>query len=395
MKKINYFFTFLSILFVIGCDELQHDPLEDVTTVPERPNVTNIENFNGGARIRYSIPNDPSILYVSAVFKSHEGKEREQKASIYKNYIDLEGFGDTSEYEVKLYTVNKAETRSEATNLTIKPLTPPIQHVFNSLEIIEDFGGINAKFANEEEKGFIFFTLYKNEEGEWQNYDRLFTSAKFRDYSVRGLPPDPTDFAFCFRDEWGNTSDTLFKNLVPLYEEMLDKKLWEAYPLSSDTYTVQGGWGPISNIWDGDYVSLANLYYQATSGAQMPNWFTIDLGKKSKFSRMVVFQVPTERPTYAYNYGTPRNYEVWGSNDPTDDWDSWTLLIECESIKPSGSPVGERTPEDSAYALAGENYNFAPETEAYRYIRFKTLRSWTGAQNLMLTQLDLYGQTVE
>lgn len=396
MKRYYLLYMLIAVLFC-GCQELQHAPLEDISGNPPKPTVTKVENLNGGAKISFSIPNDPSILYVSAVFQSKKGTDREIKSSVFKNYIELAGFGDTAQYQVKLYTVNKSEVKSEPASVTIKPLTPPVDHVFKSLDIKEDFGGINAKFSNEEQKGIVFYTMYKDEEGKWVQYDRLFSSAKWRDYSVRGLLPNPTDFAFYFKDEWGNYSDTLFKNITPLYEEMLQKKLWKAFPLPTDTYTVQGSWGPISNIWDGDYVKLAKLYYQATSGASMPNWFTIDLGKKSKFSRLVVFQAPTERPAYAYNYGTPRTYEIWGSNNPSPNgsYDGWDLILQCESIKPSGSPVGERTPEDSAYALAGENYNFAPETGAYRYIRFKTIRSWTGAQNLMLTQIDLFGQPME
>lgn len=397
MKRITKYIAIAVIMMITACQEMIHSPLEEVSSTPGQPTVTKIENINGGAKVTYSIPNDPTILYVVAAFDTGNGEKREIKSSVYKNYIELEGFGDTNPYQIKLYSVNKAEVRSSPAEFTINPLNPPIDEVFKTLVVNRDFGGLNAKFSNEKEKGIVFYTLYKDEEGNWVQYDRLFTSAKFRDYSVRGLLPNPTDFAFFFRDEWGNHSDTLKTNITPLYEEMLEKKLWKAYPLPSDNYTVQGSWGPISNIWDGDYVRLSKLYYQATAGASMPNWFTIDLGKKSKFSRMVVFQAPTERPSYAYNYGTPRTYEVWGSNSPNPDgsFDGWTLLIHCESVKPSGSPVGERTPEDSAYALAGENYNFPTETEAYRYIRFKTIRSWTGAQNLMLTQLDLYGQPMD
>jgi len=394
MKTINLFFIVCLMTFV-GCQTMQHEPLEDVDSVPPTPVVTDVKNYAGGARVTYSIPEDETVLYVKAIFESQRGQIREVKSSVYKNHIDLDGFGDTNEYTIKLVAVNRSEIESEPTEFKIHPLTPPLHDVFETLEVSEDFGGVNTKFTNELQKNFIFYTLYKNEEGEWTNYDRLFTSAKLRDYSIRGLLPQPTEFGFYFRDEWGNISDTLVKNITPLYEEMLDKKLFKAYPLPSDSYAWQGAWGPVSNLWDGDYVSLANLFYQQTSGAKVPNWITIDLGQRAKFSRLVVFQSATERPSYAYNYGTPRNFEIWGSNNPTDDWASWTLLLECESIKPSGSPVGVRTPEDQAYALEGENYNFPLETDTYRYIRFKMNRSWTGAANLMLAQLDFYGQPIQ
>ena len=171
----------------------------------------------------------------------------------------------------------------------------------------------------------------------------------------------------------------------------MDHKQWKHLPLDNDFYKRYGSFGPVTSAFDGD---LNTFFYQDLPTATMPNSWTIDLGQKTKFSRMDVYQAPTSRPTYSYNYGTPRSYEIWGSNDPSPDgnWDRWTLLVQCESVKPSGSPVGVTTAEDRSYAMAGENYNFPSSAGSYRYIRFKTLRSWTGAQNLMLTELVLYGQ---
>src|SRR5690606_24162556 len=103
----------------------------------------------GGARVTYSIPDDQTILYVKAVFESHMGQEREVKSSVYKNYIDLDGFGDTNEYTVKLFAVNRSEIQSEPIECKVQPLTPPIYDVFESLEASEDFGGVNTKFTNE------------------------------------------------------------------------------------------------------------------------------------------------------------------------------------------------------------------------------------------------------
>lgn len=389
--KSNILLIFVFLLFSSSCQEKEHGPLVKSGKTPSKLSGIEVENINGGARITYSLPDDYDLLYVLAVFSSREGEERVVKSSLYKNYVVLDGFADTSEYVVNLYTVNRSEKRSEPVATTIHPLTPPIHTVFQSLKVSEDFGGVNVNFVNEPEKEYIFHTLYKDESGEWVNYDRLYTKSKTRDYSVRGLPSEPTEFAFYFTDRWKNHSDTLVKTLTPLYEEKLDKSIWKHLPLDNDTYIPQSyGWR-FTNAFDGDFNSL---FYQKLSGASMPNWFTLDLGRKNKFSRMVVHQAPTSRASYSYNYGTPRLYEIWGSNDPSWDgsWDNWTLLLECESIKPSGSAVGVTTAEDRAYAMAGENYNFPLTAGKYRYIRFKTLKSWTGAENLMLTELTLYGQ---
>src|SRR5699024_2954441 len=315
MKKIVLYLLFAMMVFS-SCKDTKHAPLEDMGSTPPAPTVTDIINYPGGARVTYAIPEEQTILYVKAIFESRKGEEREVKSSVYKNYIELDGFGDTNQYSVKLYAVNRSEISSDPVEFTIQPLTPPIHNVFKSLEVSEDVGGVNTKFTNELQKNLVFYTLYKNEEGEREDYDRLLTVAKCRDYSVRGSTPEPTECGFYVKDDWGNLSDTLVKSITPLYEEMLDKSKFNAYPLPSDSYEWQGNWGPVSNLWDGNYANQSKLFYQATAGAKVPNWITIDLGQRAKFSRLVVFQSAADRASYAYNYGTPRLFEIWGSNNP-------------------------------------------------------------------------------
>src|SRR5690606_977418 len=133
--------------------------------------------------------------YVEAVFASHEsGEKRVVKSSQYKNFVELEGFATEDEYEVELYSVNRAEVKSDPVKTVIKPLTAPITTVFNSLQVREDFGGVNIQVFNDLEKEYILYTLLKDDEGKWTVYDRLYMKSKYRNYSVRGLEPEEMDF---------------------------------------------------------------------------------------------------------------------------------------------------------------------------------------------------------
>lgn len=389
--KSNILLIFVFLLFSLSCQEKEHEPLVKNGQVPSKLNGIEVENDFGGAKITYSLPDDYNLLYVEAVFFSREGEKRVVKSSLYNNFVELDGFADTSEYVVNLHTVNRSEVRSEPVAVTIKPLTPPIHTIFKTLKVSEDFGGVNARFFNEHENEYIFHTLYKNESGDWVKYDRLYTKSKERDYSVRGLPAEPIEFAFYFTDSWKNHSDTLITTITPLYEEKLDKSLWKHLPLDNDTYEPHYSNRPISKVWDDGFTGSEYFIGKLPSPSPFPHWFTIDLGQEVKFSRLTVYQYAFG---YEYQLGNPRTYEIWGSNNPSQDgnWDDWTLLMKCESIKPSGSGTGVKTAEDDAYARAGENYNFPLEADTYRYIRFKTIRSWTGAENLLLAELTLYGQ---
>lgn len=377
------------LLAVTGCSDIVNEPLVMNGDKPAPVSNIQVENLPGGAKISYTLPPNKDFSYVEAVFASHEsGEKRVVKSSQYKNFVELEGFATEDEYEVELYSVNRSEVKSDPVKTVIKPLTAPITTVFNSLQVREDFGGVNIQVFNDLEKEYILYTLLKDDEGKWTVYDRLYMKSKYRNYSVRGLEPEEMDFAFVLTDKWKNSSDTLQMALTPFYEEQFEKD-WLALHLPGDSW--EGAYGlTLDKLWDG---SLANIDYFIGNlpVAPLPNHFTIDLRKPLKISRMKVNQY-----TFGYQYGlgNPRTFEIWGSNDPpaNGSWDNWTLLLQAESIKPSGLPGTAFTNEDTAYAVAGEEYDFPLETGAYRYIRFRTIRTWGGSENILLHEITFWGQ---
>jgi hypothetical protein len=84
--------------------------------------------------------------------------------------------------------------------------------------------------------------------------------------------------------------------------------------------------------------------------------------------------------TGLFNYGNLKRFEVWGSNAPNSngDWNGWTKLASFTSVKPSGLPRGQNTPEDEAFARAGEPFVFPSNAMEVRYIRIKMLEVWDG-----------------
>jgi hypothetical protein len=108
-------------------------------------------------------------------------------------------------------------------------------------------------------------------------------------------------------------------------------------------------------------------------------------------SRFTLWQIQDDR--HSFNDKSPRQYEVWGrADEPTDgSWDGWTLLLEMESIKPSGLPLGVLTEYDRNAILQGDQANFAIELGEMRYIRIKCLKSWTGDYNMCFTELSFWG----
>ncbi len=394
MKRLIILCGAIAAIAIQGCKETTFGPLVKNGNTPGKLTNLTVENLPGGAKVGYTLPNDEDVLYVLAEFSAADGTKRNVKASSYSNYIILDGFADENERKVTLSVVNRSENRSEPVEVTIKPERAYLHDVFGSLRVRETFGGIDALFSNEHEGEYIFHTMLKNEEGEWEQYDRLYTKSKEREYAVRDLPAEPIEFAFFFTDKWKNNSDTLVANLTPLFETQLDKALWKHLPLLNDTYTSEYATWAIQNLWNGN---TANFFYvkAALPGLALPNWFTIDLGQEAKFSRIRVQQL-SHANAWIFASGAPQQFEIYGSNSPASDgsWDSWTLLGQYESVKPSGSALGFLSNEDIAVGKAGEDFNFSVDAASYRYIRFKTNRTWGGNLNPMIAELTLWGQPV-
>src|SRR3546814_16969533 len=85
----------------------------------------------------------------------------------------------------------------------------------------------------------------------------------------------------------------------------------------------------------------------------MPERCEFVRGERAKLSGIRIWGIRKGRE---YSSGNIREFEIWGSDDPSPDgsYDGWTLMGEYEVIRPSGLSVGdELTTEDIATAEAG------------------------------------------
>ena len=388
MKSNLIFFLSICTLFFLSCEDDVKKPLTKNEFVPQPPTNIQVENNAGSSKISYTLSEDMELLYVMAVFSSREGKERIVKSSVFKNYVILDGFGESKDYNVKLYAVSRSEIRSEPVNVTVSPLKAMVYRVFETLELRETFGGANIQLANEMENEFTIFTLIKDSlSGDWIEYDRFYTKAKSADYSVRGFEPIPTDFAVFIMDKWKNSSDTLFKNLTPLYEVQFDPLLFSDAKLADDSN--QPRYGPLSELWTPGPKTY--FFMKEGVGYVLPNWVTINLGKKYVFGRFHL-NLTNHANNWKYVGGTPQNFEIWASNEPTTDWNKWTLLGAFEIIKPSGLPVGTLSDADHAQIAIGHDFDFPFQPNSFRYIRFKTISTFGGVATINFREIVLYGQ---
>lgn len=388
----SYYSIFLVLVSaVLSCKEIQHAaPSEDNGEQPGPVTNVQIDNRQGKTIINYSLPDGKNVLYVKAIYSIRNGVEKEAKSSYFKNFLVLDGFSESKEYDVTLYTVSRSERLSEPLTIKVYPDTPPVLSTFNSLEIREAFGGISVFYDNQSEADLAFYILAQDSIGQLSPAQTFYTKNKGGILPVRGYPAIERDFAVYVEDRWGNLSDTVHAKLTPLFEQEMDKSNFAIVKLPTDTWEPNVANRTLDKIWDGLVAPTpASNSFNGKVGSGFPQHFTFDMGVTAQLSRMMYYPKAVSGDSYT---NTPRFFEIWGSNNPATDgsWDSWTKLMECEYIKPSGLPGNEHTEDDRSYTMAGINYDFPDGLLPVRYIRFKTKEVWSGS-NLAIYELTLYG----
>lgn len=385
----------LLLMFAASCKEDKPGPQKDDGTAPGAVSNIRVERLPGAVKLSYDLPDNTDLFYVEADCKTTK-RNIQAKASFYDHSLILSGFGDTATYTAQLYAIDRGENKSGPVSVTFKPLLPPVLSVKNSLVVKKDFGGINVNFKNTTESDLVIYVLTPDSLGKLTAVETYYTSRPDGSFSVRGFPAEKRKFALYVRDQWKNKSDTLITEVTPLFEEELDKSKFREHHLPGDA-TAGFGW-VMPRLWDGS-IDEPNGFHTDHQGTDanpsgFPHHYTFDLGVVAKLSRFKFWQRGIiESTAFLYAHGNIRKFEIWGSTDPATDgsWNGWTKLLDCESIKPSGLPIGQVSNEDRAYAAKGEEFIFPLDAPAVRYIRVNVLSNWGGDDYSHVMEMTFWG----
>lgn len=384
LKKYYTAWLSLLLLTLAACEKMEtRKPMSPGEGKPGSVKDITIQNGKGSAVITYSLPKEADIQYVMAEYYVNAELKRTVKVSRYDNKLTVDGFNDKGLYDVTLYAVNVGEVKSDPVTVKVDVDTPPFREVFAGLTMIEDFGGVNVRFQNPFGKNIAIVVITADRNNDVVPAETFYTTAKSGSYSARGFLPEMRRFGVYVRDQFNNYSDTLYKDLVPFKEELLDKNKFRTYDLPGDMPSDYG-W-VVSNLWDNNN----NTGYHSPEPVDIPGTITFDLGVTANLSRFRFFQ----RSGLYYQWGNPRKWIMWGSNNPNPDgsFSGWTKLMECESYKPSGSPQGTNTIEDINYITPGEEFTLPLDAPASRYIRVQFLESWSGSPRIHLMEATFWG----
>jgi hypothetical protein len=393
LKYVTPFVAAIMILASCG-KKMGNQPLSNDPTVP--PAITNVtvDNRPGNAKIAYTVPNNKNILYVLATYVPTNGKPSEVKSSYYEDSLIVDGYADELEHEVKLYTVSRSGVKSEPVVVKIKPLEAPIFKVFRSLQVVNAFGGFNISASNPTQGniGIIVLSENKFKEYEANNYWSVFSGVTDILSKTRGLDTTTRRLGFYVQDRWGNKTDTLYKNITPIYEAGLDKAKFKPYVLPGDAQQVSNG-ARLEYAWDDrlgwPYTSFTD---QGKAPLQAPHMITFDLGVTAKISRVWIRPFP--EGTRFYFLTTIKRFEIYGSTNPSAGGaldNTWTLLDSFKVVKPTNTAYGQDNTVDQETAKKGFDWEIPLTAPKVRYMRIRCLENFNGGTAQSINELTVYG----
>jgi hypothetical protein len=435
-----------------SCTEVKDwsDPADD--TPPGTVTVVDVENFSGGAIIRYTRPDDNDLMAVKAVYSFDENDiRREVYASAFRDSIVLEGYADTGEHTVELYAIDESGNLSSSVPVTIHPGTPPIDVIRQSLKVTPTFGGLYTTWENPLGKS-MDITLYRIDSvGERVLHDRYYSSAFNDSYSFRNLASEEQPFHIELRDRWNHYATPLDTIMEPMFEtqimgrDELNRNVWSLYSMENNTYLYMGeaktlSDRPFSRVFDGNIPTTDNLNYFWAADPTLPSdyfpgggnsyiwpvYFTIDMGVPAVYSRLVYYT--RLRNPNGYFAWVWYDFEVWGTNtkpkdiseigdgskidnlkywtsweaiEATDAWkNDWIKLADCVIEFPSGWPndvVGVTNAEDIEFVQNGFHFDVNPDKTNVpcRYIRFVIKKQNNGANYIQAIELQFWGAYIK
>jgi hypothetical protein len=417
---IPIFFLLFSILLVCCTEEYVGQPATD-STPPGIISVVKVESTPGGANIIYKAPSDPDLLYVKAYYNLN-GEMKNVSASLYADTLKIVGFGSTEPQTIQVRCVDRSGNEGEAVPVDIKPLTPVIEQVFETIKMVTASGGVQLTWENKA-RGPVAIMIYADDDnGYLTEADIVYTSTPKGKYTLRGFDDKERKFAVKVRDRWGNNTQMKEEIFTPYFEEEIPKekgkgamkRYWLPFDNPTDiSWTNYEFW----NMFDGITVG-ENMFHTNYGPPQSPVYFTIDLGRLVKLGRYKLWY----REGTAYSHHNPRKWRLYATADPrpsqdahsSDDaeyWNKdangippgkfatdtelgWYKVGDFEVEKPSLN--GGSAQDDSDAMLAGFEFEVSPDLPPIRYIRFELVITWGGStDNVHISELGFWGKIIK
>ena len=372
-SKMKYFLAGMMALLAVSCVAPEEWHVQyDKSIVPGPVTDVEVENVNGGAIISYTFPSDvdkKDMLGAKVVYSlTTDGELMERWTSAEKDTIVLEGYGDTETRFVTVYTVHKNGNVSEGVAALIKPLTPPIFLIRETMKAAATFGGVQITWDNPLRKD-MGVGLYAEDSitHEMVLFDKYFSNGIDGKITFRHFEPEEQNFRIEMFDRWQNYAQPLETTLTPLEEvdiESMDERnipIWTLFDdgrvsaavsalrflyrcdIHDDPYDPAFAHYSFANACDWENRGTASIWFPGINATRewyvpgagngmlpYPLYVTMDMGREAVYSR--VWYLPFAR-TPNFSGDLPVEFDIWGTNNPKTIEE-----VECPyGIYPKGS----------------------------------------------------------
>lgn len=402
MKNIylsNSLLTILLLFVLVSCEKDS-----DKSTPPEKVTSASYQTTYGGAIITYEVPEDDNLLFVKAVYTNSLNEEVFKVSSSYNNTIEIDGFNDQEVHKVRLYAVGANNSQSEPYEMEITPGESYIKIVEKSLKMEEILGGVSLKWDNPSKKTVF---VYVNFTDGNKQYQRILSSSKESEsLKMRGLEAIPYEFSISVEDFYGNKTQEEDKGeFTPKLEQEISKSTWA---LLKNQTTLNGDAHEgktisfFDNIIDTKDNPDDNSYFIATRGNNggVLNFdnlsIVIDLNKKVILNRLVVWQRAywysseeasgVSKKYFYYQTENMRAFDLYVSADAS----TWEFVKHCDIGDPKDVD-GNVSAEAIQAAIDGHEFELDEITQPFRYVKIAIRSNYGSTENLISSEITLYG----
>lgn len=417
--KTLYMIGLATCLAFVGISCSDSDDSNDTQAPGQVKNVRFVPNYGGGYFL-YDIPDDADFLYVRADYIVDSGEKVSKTSSTYTDTLFIEGFGQSKEYEVKLYSVDRNENASQPLVQYVTPLDANTNMVAKTITVRPGFSSLIAEWKNELKQNVdVYVKLGTGDVTAEKVQSSNELEGKF---SIENLENIDYAISVYVKDQYGNVSPVLDCGVIrPLPDGKLDKKPWsflanqylygnkwdytsDDNPENQTPYSEYMGTfrndslknapasayeGRIEKLWDDILFKKnpENLNIFNTGEYGYPYSYFIDLGRTVRGSRVRYHQ----RTLDAYGNENVQTFQLWISDDsdPTDGIMDWELVGTYKITKPADQY------EADLEAEAGHEFILYPDetkyTKPFRYLRFKAIKGFTERMVSVGSELTMYG----
>ncbi len=421
MKTTKKYYILLVALLAIlvACEEEgRHRSTSDDSTPPQSPSNVTYKPLFGGVRFYYDLPDDEDLLSVEAKYTNAENKSFTFSSSYFVDSLDVYGFGDTINYQIDVYAVDRAGNKSNPVNVTVKPLEPAITRVVKSLDLKPGFSSFFVDWVNELEQSInVYIDFNYTKDGTKHEYTSVFSSNLPSDRRfVENLfltPQEPVSVKIRVTDIYGNKSEPVDMGQISLLEDIkIPKQNWFLPAANDSIGGVPQCFGDglegrlryvIDDIIDrGDNLNFMHTHSRGRTGntkdGNMPWNVIIDLGDYYELSRIVTVQrhsgglANISRGQF-YGGENVGIYEMYIWDEDVNEW----VYVSQNKIE---VPVGLSELEFVKKGEAGDLAYMYPDNPGYtkktRWFRYRAMKGFGGNYTLdnanCLSEITLYGR---